>query len=231
MLRTGGRSSTKAPWFDLEDGNAGKETGELNQARTFVSADCSEKTYGALRGGVIYLCLANIPTSAHCGPGTTKYGPWTSGSGIGYRILFFLLRNDQCIQTVYCLQAKRRDSWLLWTRPTLGNPRSSRPVSWDMEWKRVSVFLLGQPKQLSYRVSEANCSWSANFSKPQSLGINAHVQLVQYTIKLIVPFLRLRARLQHRAGLRKEPTSRAAEGYANFESLLGDSRTLWRMWG
>ncbi|KAF9450081.1 hypothetical protein P691DRAFT_702051 [Macrolepiota fuliginosa MF-IS2] len=55
--------------------------------------------------------------------------------------------------------------------------------------------------------------------------------VVQYTIKLIVPFLQLRARLQHRAGFCKEPTSQAAEGCAKLGSLLGDSRTLWRIWG
>ena len=56
-------------------------------------------------------------------------------------------------------------------------------------------------------------------------------QVIQYTVKLIVPFLQLRARLQHRAGLRDSPKSIAAEGYAKLSSLLGDSRTLWRIWG
>lgn len=42
--RLSSKSSTKAPRVDLEDGNAGKETEELNQARTFVSTDCSEET-------------------------------------------------------------------------------------------------------------------------------------------------------------------------------------------
>lgn len=46
-----------------------------------------------------------------------------------------------------------------------------------------------------------------------------------------MPFLHLRARLQHRAGFRESPTSSAAEGYAKLGSLLGDSRTLWRIWG
>jgi len=55
--------------------------------------------------------------------------------------------------------------------------------------------------------------------------------VIQYTLKLVVPFLHLRARLQHRAGLRDSPKSRAAEGYAKLDSLLGDSRTLWRIWG
>ena len=57
------------------------------------------------------------------------------------------------------------------------------------------------------------------------------LQVIQYAAKLIVPFLQLRARLQHRAGLRDSPKSTAAEGYAKLSSLLGDSRTLWRIWG
>lgn len=57
------------------------------------------------------------------------------------------------------------------------------------------------------------------------------LQVIQYTAKLIVPFLQLRARLQHRAGLRDSPKSTAAEGYVKLSSLVGDSRTLWRIWG
>ncbi|KAG5647339.1 hypothetical protein DXG03_000407 [Asterophora parasitica] len=55
--------------------------------------------------------------------------------------------------------------------------------------------------------------------------------VIQYTIKLLVPLLHLRARLQHRAGHRKVPTSSAAAAYAKIGSLIGDSRTLWRIWG
>ncbi|KAF8655056.1 hypothetical protein AX16_003257 [Volvariella volvacea WC 439] len=55
--------------------------------------------------------------------------------------------------------------------------------------------------------------------------------LIQYAAKLLVQVLQLRARLQHRAGLRKTPTSEAATGFAKLSSLLGDSRTLWRIWG
>ncbi|KAG6830872.1 hypothetical protein H0H92_014237 [Tricholoma furcatifolium] len=39
------------------------------------------------------------------------------------------------------------------------------------------------------------------------------------------------ARLQHRAGLRASPESSAAAAYAKIGSILGDSRTLWRIWG
>ncbi|RDB25918.1 hypothetical protein Hypma_006765 [Hypsizygus marmoreus] len=55
--------------------------------------------------------------------------------------------------------------------------------------------------------------------------------LIQYIAKLLVPILSLRARLQYRAGLRKDPNSAAAVAYGKLESLLGDSRTLWRIWG
>ncbi|KAG6919177.1 hypothetical protein DXG01_008475 [Tephrocybe rancida] len=41
----------------------------------------------------------------------------------------------------------------------------------------------------------------------------------------------VRARLQHHAGLRKTPNSSAAAAYAKIGSILGDSRTLWRIWG
>ncbi|KAF5372789.1 hypothetical protein D9615_010135 [Tricholomella constricta] len=55
--------------------------------------------------------------------------------------------------------------------------------------------------------------------------------IIQYTIKLLVPLLNLRARLQYRAGLRQGPNSSAAAAYAKIGSILGDSRTLWRIWG
>jgi hypothetical protein len=55
--------------------------------------------------------------------------------------------------------------------------------------------------------------------------------VIQYAIKLLVPLLHLRARLQYRAGLRDFPTSRVAAGYAKFASIVGDSRILWRIWG
>jgi len=57
------------------------------------------------------------------------------------------------------------------------------------------------------------------------------LQLVQYIIKLVIPFLRLRARLQHRAGLRSGPMSSSADRCTKLDRLLGDSRTLWRFWG
>jgi hypothetical protein len=56
-------------------------------------------------------------------------------------------------------------------------------------------------------------------------------QLIQYTAKLVIPFLHLRARLQHRAGLAKTSTSAAAGGLGKLAALIGDARTLGRIWG
>ncbi|KAL4249700.1 hypothetical protein ABKN59_006140 [Abortiporus biennis] len=55
--------------------------------------------------------------------------------------------------------------------------------------------------------------------------------IIQYSIKLIVPFLHLRARLQHRAGLRKEPVSTVATSLAKFGGIVGDARMLSNIWG
>ena len=57
------------------------------------------------------------------------------------------------------------------------------------------------------------------------------LKVIQYAVKLIVPLLQLRARLQHRAGLRQTPNSRSAEAYAKLGDLITDGRTLWRIWG
>ncbi|KAH7884424.1 hypothetical protein F5I97DRAFT_1889451 [Phlebopus sp. FC_14] len=55
--------------------------------------------------------------------------------------------------------------------------------------------------------------------------------LIQYTLKLLVPVLISRAKLQHRVGLRKEPTSSAATSFASFASVIGDFKMLGRFWG
>ncbi|TFK27502.1 hypothetical protein FA15DRAFT_666350 [Coprinopsis marcescibilis] len=55
--------------------------------------------------------------------------------------------------------------------------------------------------------------------------------VVQYALKLIVQLLQLRARLQHRAGLRPSAKSGTAAGYTKLAGVIGDSRTLWRFWG
>ncbi|KDQ57330.1 hypothetical protein JAAARDRAFT_35956 [Jaapia argillacea MUCL 33604] len=55
--------------------------------------------------------------------------------------------------------------------------------------------------------------------------------IIQYAVKLIVPFLNMRARMQHRAGLRPTDTSSAAEGWKKLASVVSDARVLWRIWG
>ncbi|KAG2047237.1 hypothetical protein BDR06DRAFT_964197 [Suillus hirtellus] len=62
-------------------------------------------------------------------------------------------------------------------------------------------------------------------------GSDKFFTLIQYTLKLIVPFLHWRARLQHRAGIRKDATSNAAPSLASFTSIIGDARMLGRFWG
>ena len=54
---------------------------------------------------------------------------------------------------------------------------------------------------------------------------------MQYLAKVIVPILRLRARLQYRAGIRADTNSKAAGALSKLSSIIGDSRTLWRIWG
>ena len=55
--------------------------------------------------------------------------------------------------------------------------------------------------------------------------------MVQYLVKLLIPILELRARIQYRAGFRDSPKSVGAEKWARLGSLIGDSRVLWRTWG
>lgn len=62
-------------------------------------------------------------------------------------------------------------------------------------------------------------------------GSDKFFTLIQYTLKLIVPFLHWRARLQHRAGIRKDATSNAAPSLASFTSIISDARMLGRFWG
>ncbi|KIJ66956.1 hypothetical protein HYDPIDRAFT_26371 [Hydnomerulius pinastri MD-312] len=55
--------------------------------------------------------------------------------------------------------------------------------------------------------------------------------LVQYTLKLVVPVLIARAKLQHRVGIRKDATSSVATSFASFASTIGDFKMLGRFWG
>ncbi|KAF8486270.1 hypothetical protein DFH94DRAFT_177832 [Russula ochroleuca] len=55
--------------------------------------------------------------------------------------------------------------------------------------------------------------------------------LIQYGAKVLIPILQARARLQHRAGLRNEPTSSLTPKLAKLAGIIGDARTLWGIWG
>jgi hypothetical protein len=57
------------------------------------------------------------------------------------------------------------------------------------------------------------------------------VKLIQYGAKVLIPILQARARLQHRAGLRNEPTSSLTPKLAKLAGIIGDARTLWGIWG
>ncbi|THH15342.1 hypothetical protein EW146_g5122 [Bondarzewia mesenterica] len=56
-------------------------------------------------------------------------------------------------------------------------------------------------------------------------------RVIQYGAKLLIPILHLRARLQHRAGLRQTPISSSAPALAKLASIISDARMLWRIWG
>jgi hypothetical protein len=56
-------------------------------------------------------------------------------------------------------------------------------------------------------------------------------KLIQYGAKVLVPILQAKARLQHRAGLRDDPTSSFAPKLAKLASIISDARTLWGIWG
>ncbi|KAJ6494699.1 hypothetical protein C8R47DRAFT_1116856 [Mycena vitilis] len=62
-------------------------------------------------------------------------------------------------------------------------------------------------------------------------GTDKFFTLVQSVCKILVHLLQLRARIQHRAGLRKVPISHAAGGFSKFASAVSDSQMLGRFWG
>ncbi|KAI0342677.1 hypothetical protein BDW22DRAFT_1330128 [Trametopsis cervina] len=62
-------------------------------------------------------------------------------------------------------------------------------------------------------------------------GTDLYYQVVQYSLKLLVPYLRWRARLQHSVGRRASPTTDAAPGLAKLAGLVADARSLFSFWG
>ncbi|ESK90919.1 glutamyl-trna amidotransferase subunit a [Moniliophthora roreri MCA 2997] len=62
-------------------------------------------------------------------------------------------------------------------------------------------------------------------------GSDKFFNIIQCIARLLAAYLSLRARLQHRAGLRPKPVSNAAVGCTNFARVVSRSRTLYRFWG
>ncbi|KAF4571542.1 hypothetical protein EYR36_008882 [Pleurotus pulmonarius] len=105
--------------------------------------------------------------------------------------------------------------------------RVSKPLSLS----RISDLTLGafifvpQSETIDHLVRYLG-SWSGS-----DYGCLHDAKIIQYAVKVIVPLLELRARIQHRAGLRAKPTSSAAASYSKLGGIIGDARTLWRIWG
>ncbi|KAF8206531.1 hypothetical protein K438DRAFT_1817374 [Mycena galopus ATCC 62051] len=62
-------------------------------------------------------------------------------------------------------------------------------------------------------------------------GTDKFFTLVQSVCKILVHLLHLRARLQHRVGLRKVPVSTVAGRLGKFAGAVSDSQMLGRFWG
>lgn len=62
-------------------------------------------------------------------------------------------------------------------------------------------------------------------------GTDNFLEILQNVIKLLIPLLHLKARLQHRAGLRKNESSAVANNIGKLAPVISDSRMLFRIWG
>ncbi|KAJ7592974.1 hypothetical protein C8J56DRAFT_1002944 [Mycena floridula] len=62
-------------------------------------------------------------------------------------------------------------------------------------------------------------------------GSDKFFMVLENVLKLLVPLLHLRVRLQHRAGVGKQTTSDVAPRLTKFAGIISNSRTLWRLWG
>jgi hypothetical protein len=56
-------------------------------------------------------------------------------------------------------------------------------------------------------------------------------KLIQYGAKVLIPILHARARLQHRAGVRNQPTSSISPKLEKLASTISSARSLWGLWG
>ncbi|RDX57117.1 hypothetical protein OH76DRAFT_1394890 [Lentinus brumalis] len=100
---------------------------------------------------------------------------------------------------------------------------SSKPLSLArIEDLTLGSFGLLQPSKTLDHLVRFLSTWS---------GSDKLFGIIQYTVKLIVPFLQWRARLQHGAGLRKAPISPSADRLAKLGGIIGDARMFFRIWG
>lgn len=56
-------------------------------------------------------------------------------------------------------------------------------------------------------------------------------QTIQYALKIIIPFLDLRARLRYKMGTKPSAANTASKSLSKLYELISDSRMLWRFWG
>jgi len=62
-------------------------------------------------------------------------------------------------------------------------------------------------------------------------GTDNFLEILQSAIRLLIPLLHLKARLQHRVGLRKNAKSAVADHIGKLVPVISDSRMLFRIWG
>jgi len=86
----------------------------------------------------------------------------------------------------------------------------------------LGAFALVPPSEFLNNLVRFLSTWS---------GTDKLFTLLEYTMKLVAPVLLARARLQHRFGLRKEPTSSVATSLTSFAEIIGDFKMLGRFWG
>ncbi|KAI0696305.1 hypothetical protein C8T65DRAFT_743636 [Cerioporus squamosus] len=100
---------------------------------------------------------------------------------------------------------------------------SSKPLTLArIEDLTLGSFAFLQPSQTLDHLVRFLSTWS---------GSDKLFMVIQYTVKLLVPFLQWRARLQHGAGLRKAPISPSADRLAKLGGIIGDARMFFRIWG
>ncbi|EIN10034.1 hypothetical protein PUNSTDRAFT_102011 [Punctularia strigosozonata HHB-11173 SS5] len=102
-------------------------------------------------------------------------------------------------------------------------PRTSKAINpSNLSDSVLGCFAIVPPSETLDHLVRYLSTWS---------GSDKLFMVIQYAVKLLVPLLEIRARFQHRVGLRKAPQSAHAPGLNKLASIIGDARTLWRIWG